>query len=166
MKRIIISLLLMLFIFFKYYDNRDTLEPIAYDGVDVIKLSPPSLQVFYRTIQYSDKYNVPTYISFGMVREETSYRNPFQWAYRPNQISSGNAYGSYQILLSTARWFWDKNITKEDLLYDIDLNSEIGIAYVKDKYDSYGDWRFALGRYNTGHKVINDYALKIYYNIK
>ena len=135
--------------------------------MDAVKLCPPSLKLYYKTIQYADKYDVDYYIGFGMAREETGYKSPFQWTYRPNQTSSGNAYGSFQILLSTARWFWnDKSITKEDLLYDMDLNAEIGFAYVKDKYNEYGDWRYALGYYNTGYKQINGYAIDIYHNNK
>lgn len=166
MKRIAILLLLSTFIFFNYF-IKGTPEPIKYEFVDAIKLCPPSLQIYYKTIQYANKYSVDYYIGFGIVREETGYRSPFQWTYKPNQTSSANAYGSRQILLSTARWFWnDNSITKEDLLYDIDLNTEIGLAYIKDRYDEYGDWRYALGYYNTGYKQINGYAIDIYYNNK
>lgn len=165
MKRVAILLLLSIFIFFNYFAEKPKPEPIKYEYVDAVKLCPPSLRVYHRTIQYADKYGVKYYIGFGMAREETGYRSPFQWTYRPDQISSANAYGSFQILLSTARWFWkDDSITKEDLLYDIDLNTEIGLAYVKSRYDEYGDWKYALGYYNTGYKKINGYALDIYYN--
>lgn len=165
MKRIAILLLLSTFIFFNYFAEKKP-EPIKYEKVDAIKLCPPSLKVYYRTIQYADKYDVEYYIGFGMVRKETGYRSPFQWTYRPDQISSANAYGSFQILLSTARWFWnDNSITKEDLLYDIDLNTEIGLAYIKDRYDEYGDWYLACGYYNTGYPIINQYAINIVNNM-
>lgn len=166
MKRIAIIVLLSAFIFFSYFIKKQ-IEPIKYESVDAVKICPPSLRVYYRTIQYADKYDVDYYIAFGIVREETGYRSPFQWNYRPDQISSANAYGSFQILLSTAKWFWKNNsITKEDLLYDIDLNANIGLAYIKSKYDTYKDWRYALGYYNTGYPVINGYALDIYHNNK
>lgn len=164
MKRIAIILLLSAVIFSNYFVDR-TPEPIEYENVDAVKLCPPSLRVYHRTIKYIDKYDIEPYIGFGIAREETGFRSPFQWSYRPDQISSANAYGSFQILLSTARWFRnDNSITKEDLLYDIDLNIDIGLEYVRSKYDDYNSWKYALGYYNTGYKRINEYALDIYNN--
>lgn len=161
MKRIVILVLLCSFIFYKYFLPKDV-NPIPYSGVDVVELSPPSLQVYYRTLEYSEKYNVPTYISFGMARKETTYRGPLQYSYTPVQISSGNALGTYQILLSTARWFTkDYSISKQDLLHNIKLNTEIGVSYVREQYDTYGSWSKATGYYNTGYPIVNGYAKEI-----
>jgi soluble lytic murein transglycosylase-like protein len=168
MKRIVILLLLSAFVFFELYVQYNKEQtPIKYEYVDVTKLCPPSLTVYYKTVQYTEEYNIEPYIGFGIVREETGYRSPFQWSYKPNQTSSANAYGSFQLLLSTARWFSkDYSITKEDLLYDIDLNTKLGLGYAKSKYDDYGNWKYALGYYNTGYPKINGYALDIYHNNK
>lgn len=165
MKLLVVALVLSIFIFVNYSRENKKPNPIEYTSVDVIKLCPPSLQVYYRTIQYTEKYDIKYYIGFGIARQETGYKHPFQWTYKQNQTSSAKAYGTFQILLSTARWFRnDYSITKEDLLHDIELSADIGLEYVRNRYDRYGDWKYALGYYNTGYKRVNDYALAIYNN--
>lgn len=134
------------------------------NNVDVVKLAPPSLRVYYRLKQYSKEYDIPFGIALRVALKETGYRNPFNFNYQHDQVSFANAYGPVQVQLRTARWFFnDDTIQKEDLLYNIDFNIKIGMSYLRSKYDIYGDWLYALGYYNTGYKKINDYAINIFH---
>jgi len=126
---------------------------------DSIYSAPESIKIHSYILKYSKKYDVPVELSYNVIRMETGFRGPLHFKYNPHQISSGYAYGPMQILLSTARWFMnDSTITKQDLLYNTDLNVEIGIKYLSYLYDRKENWTLALGYYNTGYWKINNYA--------
>ena len=134
--------------------------------VDVVKLSPPPLQVYYYINIYSAKYNVPKEIAFGVARMETGFKDPMNFNYRASQTSNMKAYGAMQVLLSTAKYVSGKHdITENDLLYDIRFNVETSMKMLSDLHNKYHDWNKVLGYYNTGYPVANSYAINIMRNI-
>lgn len=132
-----------------------------------IQMSSPSVQVYFYTKKYCKQFHVPETVAFGIVKQETSYKGPDKHDYNPSQISSANAYGPYQLLLSTARDmyvllnFGNRNeLTPEMLLSDVDLNTKLGIRYLKYLHDNISkNWTITCGFYNTGYAIVNQYAL-------
>lgn len=142
----------------------DTKYLIQYDNTDdFIKSSCASIQLYYYTKKYCVEYNVPETIAFNILKLETSYNGPDDIMYNPIRTSIGNAYGPYQLLLSTARDMYDGNddeLTRERLLYDIELNTKLGIKYLRYLHNNISsDWTLVCGFYNTGYKQINEYAI-------
>ena len=133
---------------------------------DYIEKALPCQQIFEYIKLYSEKYNIPERLMFKVAKLETNYDGPNDFYYIPNQISSVNAYGPMQILLSTAndintrieRIVYRK-ITREDLLYDIELNIHLSAIYLRNLYNSYGSWKIACGYYNSGFPITNQYAI-------
>ncbi len=132
-----------------------------------IQISPPSVQLYYFTKKYCNEYDVPESVAFGILKLETTYRGPNTLDYSPNQTSRANAYGSYQLLLSTARDMYvllglgtREELTPDMLLNNVQLNAQLGIRYLRYLNDNIStDWKVACGYYNTGYKRINKYAL-------
>lgn len=143
----------------------------TFSSVDVldgyIKMSPASVQVFYYTRKYCQLYDISETLAFRVARLETTYRGPDVKDYNPVQISSGNALGPYQLLLSTARDMYvllglgeRHELTRQMLLDDVELNVMLGIRYLRWLHDNISkDWKIVAGFYNTGYKMVNDYAL-------
>lgn len=128
---------------------------------EYIKLTPYSVQVYFYTKKYAKKYNVPEEIAFSVAQLETNYLGPNMFKYKPNQTSIANAYGTYQLLLSTARYMYEgniKDITPNILLKNVKINTRLGIKYIRHLYDKYNSWIIACGYYNTGYPKINQYA--------
>lgn len=122
---------------------------------------PPSMQLYHYIKKYSKEYNVPLNIAFGVAHHETGYKGPFDWRYNPRLTSVANAYGAMQIQVPTANSFSDEKVTRNDLLNNLELNVNLSmriLSYLKKKH---GNWKLALGAYNTGRPVINQYALNI-----
>lgn len=131
-----------------------------------IKLAPESVQLYFYTKKYCKEYGVPEEIAFAVAGLETGYRGPDKFHYNQRQISTANAYGSYQLLLSTARDMYELlglgdryELTSEMLLSDVKLNTMLGIRYLKWLHDNISkNWIVACGFYNTGYELINQYA--------
>jgi len=150
-------------------NNIEILEPY-------IKISPPSIQVYYYTKIYCKLYGVPETIAFGVAKLETNYRGPDNHHYNPLQISYANAMGTYQLLLSTAKDMYvllnlgpRNELTSEMLLNDVELNTKLGIRYLRWIHDNISkDWKIVCGFYNTGYPTINEYAISAtkYFNTK
>jgi len=118
----------------------------------VLEKSPPSIQVYYYTKHYCKIYNVPEWFAFRTLKQETGYKGPSHLNYTNKQISSANALGPYQVLLSTGRDMHDDYfpLTRELLLNDIKLNTKLGVKYMAWLYNQYNNWRIVAGRYNSG----------------
>ena len=127
----------------------------------VSQTTAPSIQLYNYLIKYSEKHRVPKEIVFGVAKAETGYKGMFDWNYNPKQISYANAIGAMQIQLATANDFSTKKITKQDLLNNHELNIDLGIKILAHLKKKHGSWSLALGAYNTGRPIINDYAKKI-----
>jgi soluble lytic murein transglycosylase-like protein len=46
-------------------------------------------------------------------------------------------------------------------LYNIKINADASIKYLRQKYDTYGNWAKALGYYHTGNRSVDNYAREI-----
>lgn len=128
---------------------------------DVSIEAPPSILLFNYINQYSKEYNIPKNIAFGVAHKETGYNGPFHWEYNPKQSSYANAYGAMQIQVPTANMFSKKKLTKADLLNDLELNVKLSMEILRYLKNKYGSWELALGAYNTGKPIINQYAQQI-----
>jgi soluble lytic murein transglycosylase-like protein len=112
---------------------------------------------------HSKRLGIPLNISFGIAYYESGYRGVWDNKWKHNRISPSGALGAMQIMPQWANSYHSKDyfVTKRDLLEDIDLNVEIALNILSSHYKKYGDWGLALGHYNTGRPVINNYVLKI-----
>jgi hypothetical protein len=66
-----------------------------------------------------------------------------------------------QIQVPTANDNWDERVTAKMLLNDLDLNVHISMKLLARLRKKYGSWKVALGVYNSGRPIINDYAVRI-----
>jgi soluble lytic murein transglycosylase-like protein len=133
------------------------------EGISKLENSciPTSVQMYYYLMEFSEEFNVPTNIAFGVAHHESGYNGLRHWRYNPKLTSSANAYGAMQIQVPTANSFADKKVTRHDLLNNLKLNVYLSmkiLSYLKNKY---GSWELALGAYNTGRPIVNQYALNI-----
>jgi soluble lytic murein transglycosylase-like protein len=139
----------------------NTEKPKELSSGTITEKSPPSLALYYYLEKYSQEYGVPFHIAMGVAREETGYRGPFQWNYNPKLTSSAAAYGAMQIQVPTANFIWDEPVNKRQLLDNLELNVQISMKLLAYLNKRYGSWPVALGCYNTGRPIINEYARKI-----
>lgn len=116
-----------------------------------------SMKLYFCIEKYSKEYNIPSGYLYSIAYHETKYSGPNNFHYTPIHISSGNAYGPMQVVLSTAKMF-DKNITKEELLLDIDSNVKISAKLLRHLYNKYGDWEIVIGAYGTGYPIRDSYS--------
>jgi soluble lytic murein transglycosylase-like protein len=139
----------------------DEVEKTLDFSSDNIEYAPPCVQLYSLLEKYSDEYGVPFEIAIGVAREETGYRGPFHWSYDPKQVSYANAYGAMQIQVPTANANWDERVTAKMLMTDLDLNVHISMKLLARLQKKYGNWKVALGVYNSGRPIVNDYAIRI-----
>jgi soluble lytic murein transglycosylase-like protein len=160
----LIVLLIFIFgftLFLGWYAETSRIEAQIEVIGEVSKDMPPSMQLYHYIKKYSKEYDVPLNIAFGVAHHETGYEGPFHWRYNPKLTSIANAYGAMQIQVPTANSFSDGKVTKTDLLNNLELNVDLSmriLSYLKKKY---GNWKLALGAYNTGRPVVNQYAVNI-----
>ena len=95
---------------------------------------------------------------YALAYLETKYRGPFDGDYKPFLTSSAGAVGPMQIMSSTANFIHEKEINKDSLKYDLELNISTSMKILRYLYDRYKDWGIACGYYNTGHPIVNEYA--------
>ena len=104
------------------------------------------------------KYGVPKHIAYNVAYKETRYQGPFHWSYTPSHISSAAAVGPMQIITKWAHRFAGRRITQNELMTNIDLNVMVSMKMLQYGYKRYKNWSQALGAYNTGRPIINEYA--------
>lgn len=120
--------------------------------------SPYSLQVYTSIEKYSERYDIPKYIAYNIAYLETRYQGPFDWDYHGKLTSYAGAKGPMQIMPATANYISGKNITKKELLHNIDLNVQISMKLLHRLHKLYGNWAIVCGAYNTGSPMVNSYA--------
>ena len=99
----------------------------------------------------------------GVLELETGYKNPLNFKYNPNQSSYANAHGAAQIQLPTGKFIsGNKNLTKNDLLYNNELNIKLSAKYLNYLYKQKHNWKLALGFYNSGYWIVNSYSERVY----
>ena len=128
----------------------------------VSRTDPPCLQMYYYIEKYADSFNIPKRFAYGIASHETGYKGPFHWDYNPAQTSCANAVGPMQVMVSTARWINNDNVTKDKLRTDIRYNVYTSMKLLRKLYNKRGDWKLVFGEYNTGRPCVNGYANKVY----
>jgi len=122
---------------------------------------PESVKLFNYILKYADEYSIPTNIAFGVANKESGYKGPQHTRYNPKLTSKSKAYGAMQIKLSTANSVSDEKVTKAELLNNTELNVRLSLKLLSQLKKQYGSWKLALGAYNTGKPVVNQYAKNI-----
>lgn len=75
--------------------------------------------------------------------------------FKKNAFSNKGAVGLMQIMPATAKSFYDKeNVFFDKLLYDPEVNIEIGCKFLKYLFDKYEDKLTVLACYNAGEKNV------------
>ena len=123
--------------------------------------TPPCLQMYNYIKAYADTFDIPLNYAFGIAKAETGYNGPFHWKYNPQQTSSTGAEGPMQILLSTARYLNNDNVSRTQLRTDLKYNIRTSMGYLRRLYNRYKSWPIVFGYYNTGYPRVNDYALRV-----
>lgn len=120
-----------------------------------------SMELYDCIIKYSEIYKVPKNIAFGIAYSETKYKSPYDVNYNHGQKSFAGALGPMQVMPMSAKYIWKcDTITNSYLKENIDFNVHTSmklLCYYKKKH---GSWLKALGAYNTGKPIVNDYAKK------
>lgn len=137
--------------------------------LDIIKLGPPNYQLYEYMKVYSGEYNIPFNFVLRCALEETGYSGKLDFRYRPFEdrlrVSYANAFGPLQVQLPTANEMWeDREITIDELSYNIKVNVISSFRYKKYLYDMFKDWLKVYSVYNMGWKGksnINQYAKNI-----
>lgn len=124
--------------------------------------SPPCVQMHLAIEKYAKKYNIPIRYAYGIAYAETRYQGPFHWNYNHKQTSYAGALGPMQIIYSSAKMMWPKkNFSREKLMTDIDFNVETSMKMLRHLYKIYPNWKVVFGYYNTGHPMVNNYAVRV-----
>lgn len=166
-KVLFIIVAIIIFILMLILDlKKDNIKKLEYDNkiksVDVIKLSPPNLKVYHSINKYAPENDVPYFVAFGVVREETGYKNPLDYTYIHYQTSPTGAEGPAQFIMSTAKDVAnDNSLERSKVRYDVEFNIKLSMKYLNQLNSRYRNWKVSLGYYNTGYPIINSYALNI-----
>lgn len=160
---IFLASLMLLGAAWSYETTKVTQKKIQTVGTPISK-GPLSIRMYDYLVEYSEKYEVPLQIALGIAKAETGYEGPFHWDYNPVRVSSAGACGAMQVLPSTATYIYGERVTKDQLLNDLELNVEISMKYMAYLYKMSKRWDIALGYYNTGTPVVNNYAMRIMKN--
>jgi hypothetical protein len=134
--------------------------------LDTVKLSlpdtiPACIRMHEMLVKYSQMYEIPFKIAYGIAHKETGYNGPMHWDYNP-KLRNKTAFGAMQITIGTARQVWnDKSLTVKMLISDMELNVETAMKLLATLKKDCGTWHRALGCYNTGKPIVNRYARDI-----
>ena len=120
--------------------------------------SKPSYRMFYLIETYSDSFNVPKYVAYNVAYRETRYRGPLDTLYNPYLTSKAGAVGAMQIMPRYASYFAGFDVTKTQVMRDLELNVWLSMKILAQHYEKYKNWGLACGAYNTGKPVKNNYA--------
>jgi soluble lytic murein transglycosylase-like protein len=125
--------------------------------------SPPCVELYNCIEKYSEEYEIPRNIAFGVAFSETRYKGPMDWGYEHDKTSGAGALGPMQVMFSTAKGlFPGKEFSREDLRKNIDFNVHCSMKLLRKLYNKYSNWKLVLGAYNTGRPCVNGYAEKVY----
>lgn len=143
----------------KYVEPQPVIPPIKYEDGDG-DVNVPSSMVLYELIEkYSQEHNVPRYIAYNIAFKETRYKGPFDWTYDPELISSAGAVGPMQVMPATAEMIQGRDISREELRTNLELNVQTSMMLLEKLYNKYGNWKTVCGCYNTGKPIVNSYAI-------
>jgi len=129
------------------------------ETVESYKSSQPTPIEMYQLIEkYADDYQIPRHIAYNIAYKETRYKGPFDWKYNPSLESFAGAVGPMQVMVATARGINRREISRNELKNDLEINIKTSMKLMRRLHDKYRDWGVACGAYNTGQPIINDYA--------
>ena len=161
LKAYLFSSLCLLFLAAWYLRPKEQVQEELRPKGNLVEQKIPSLQMFYYLDKYSTEYKVPMQIAMGIANSETGYLGPFHWTYKHDQTSHKGAEGPMQIMPSTAAMLLKRKVSRHELREDIELNVRVSMQLMSHLYRTYGNWTLALGAYNTGKPVSNNYAREI-----
>lgn len=86
---------------------------------------------------------------------ELKYLPVIESALDPNAVSRSGAAGLWQLMIATAKGLGLEVNSLVDERRDPYRSSEKAVQYLKDLYDTYGDWSLAIAAYNCGPGAVN-----------
>jgi len=94
--------------------------------------------------KYSEEYDVPIEIIYGVIKAESGFRS--------DVVSSAGAVGLMQIMPDTFEWIAMKlgESPLEGLLYDPHTNIKYGTFFLRYLYREFGNWDIVFVAYNAG----------------
>jgi soluble lytic murein transglycosylase len=101
--------------------------------------------------KYSEEYNVPKELIFGVIKAESGFRS--------DVVSGAGAVGLMQITEVTFDWLAAKlgeNLAK-GLLYDPETNIKYGTYYLAYLHKEFGSWDITLAAYNAGPNRVKNW---------
>lgn len=106
------------------------------------------MSLYYMPIfeQALDKYGMPM---------ELKYMPIIESALNPTAVSRAGATGLWQFMLDTAKGMGLEINSLVDQRRDPYLSSDAAARYLKQLYNSYGDWSLAIAAYNCGPGNVN-----------
>lgn len=123
--------------------------------------NPKNLETIIHTTYYSIKYRIPKNIAFGILYYESGFDiNSKNTNWNPYVKSNMGAYGPMQIIP-----YWGEKYLKPHEIpkwESIKFNIDLGLRILAVHYKNSKDWKLALGKYNTGKFIINDYSIKVF----
>lgn len=138
-------------------DNVSALLALAKSYPDYSQMNPEEMgteewDIFYPLTNWNDiKYwakqrNLDQYQVAGLIRQES--------VFNPRAKSGANAYGLMQLLIPTARMMARKynsaTVADGNSLFQPALNIELGTAYMRDQFTSFGRIEYVAAAYNAG----------------
>jgi soluble lytic murein transglycosylase-like protein len=150
------SILLTLFLSWKLFYAQEVVDRSNQEYSESSMIS--SIHMYECIKKYAHHYDIPEHIAFNVAYLETGYRGPLHFGYSPDQISGGGAVGPMQVLPKTASFIEKKKVSRVELLTNIDMNVHISLKYLKHLHNEFGSWPLAVGFYNTGTPVVNEYS--------
>jgi soluble lytic murein transglycosylase len=138
-------------------DNVSALLALAKSYPDYSQMNPEEMgteewDIFYPLTNWNDiKYwakqrNLDQYQVAGLIRQES--------VFNPRAKSGANAYGLMQLLIPTARMTAKKYGSTASVdgntLFNPAINIELGTAYMRDQFDSFGRIEYVAAAYNAG----------------
>jgi len=118
----------------------------------------PCERMYYLIETYSDTFCIPKHIAYNVAYKETRYRGPLDTLYNPYLTSRAGAIGAMQIMPQYASYFAGRNITKKELMYNLETNVWLSMKILAQHYEKYQNWTTVCGAYNTGRPILNKYA--------
>lgn len=86
---------------------------------------------------------------------ELKYLPVIESALNPNAVSKHGAAGLWQFMIATGKGMGLEVSSLVDERRDPYLSSKVAAKFLKNLYDSYGDWTLAIAAYNCGPGAVN-----------